>query len=56
MQQTSHETEYKRKRTLEQTIDVEYIVLFFVSLILSNRFLTERLDIYVIVYSDNTII
>ena len=32
MQQTSHETEYKQ-RALEQTINVEYIVLFFVSLI-----------------------
>ena len=33
MQQTSHKTEYKRKWTLEQIIDVEYIVLLFVSLI-----------------------
>ena len=57
MQQTSHETKYKRKRTLKQTINVEYIVLFFVSLIrLQNRFLTKRFDLYVIMYSNDMII
>ena len=57
MQQTLYETKYKRKMTLKQTIDVEYIVLFFVSLIrLQNRFLTKRFDLYVIMYSNDMII
>ena len=57
MQRASHEAENKSRMTSECDRDIEYIVLLLVSLIrLHNRFLSERFDLYVVVYSNYTII